>query len=131
MRGSRRLLGHLDGWLWIPQARPRAQLRLYCFGHAGAGASAFASWGAVAPDSVEIAAIQLPGRETRISEPPLRSFAPAAEAIEHAIAHAQTPFALFGHSAGAHLAIRVACRAFERHLPLLHVFVSGSSYHRT
>jgi medium-chain acyl-[acyl-carrier-protein] hydrolase len=118
----------LDRWFWIPRPRPLAALRLYCFAHAGAGASAFASWANTAPSEIEIVAIQLPGRETRLSEPPLDSFAAAATSIAELIAaQPDVPFAFFGHSAGAHLAVRVASCMLERCRPLIHLFVSGAS----
>jgi medium-chain acyl-[acyl-carrier-protein] hydrolase len=119
---------NFDRWLWIPCPRPQAAFRLYCFAHAGAGASAFASWGAAAPRDVEIAAIQLPGRENRLAEPLLHSFAPAAISVGELIAaEPDFPFALFGHSAGARLAVRVASFVLDRRLPLMRLFLSGAS----
>src|SRR5205085_7116245 len=29
---------------WVPEPRPAARLRVYCFAHAGAGASTFGRW---------------------------------------------------------------------------------------
>ena len=102
-------------------------MRLYCFAHAGAGASAFAAWATAAPDDIEIVAIQLPGRETRIAEPPLRSFAPAARAVSAAIcASADRRLALFGHSAGARLALQVAAHLEDAGSPPDHIFLSGA-----
>lgn len=118
----------IDQWFWILRPRPLAACRLYCFAHAGAGASTFALWANAAPAEIEIAAVQLPGRETRLSEPPLDSFVASALAVaDHIAAEPDTPFALFGHSAGAHLAVRVASQVLERRLPLTHLFVSGAS----
>src|SRR5882762_8606158 len=62
---------HLESrWLTVfrPLASPR--LRLICLPYAGAGASAYRRWPEVAPPGVEIVAVQLPGREDRIREPP-------------------------------------------------------------
>ncbi|HLH97098.1 MAG TPA: alpha/beta fold hydrolase [Xanthobacteraceae bacterium] len=99
----------MSKWLWRANNRPRACLRLYCFPHAGAGASAFASWVSAAPSEIEIAPVQLPGRETRLDEEPQRSFVPAAEAIAEVISISDPrPFALFGHSVGGKLAVHVA-----------------------
>jgi medium-chain acyl-[acyl-carrier-protein] hydrolase len=99
----------MSPWLWIPKPQPFAGLRLYCLPHAGGGASAFASWASASPHNVEIAAIQLPGRETRLDEEPLRSFPPIARAIgEEILSSDNRPFAIFGHSAGGKLAIHVA-----------------------
>jgi medium-chain acyl-[acyl-carrier-protein] hydrolase len=118
----------VERWFWVPSPHPLAVVRLYCFAHAGAGASAFASWANAAPSEIEIVGIQLPGRETRLSEPPLDSFAKAATSIAEIIAaQPDTPFAFFGHSAGAHLAVRVASVLLEQERPLIHLFVSGAS----
>lgn len=117
----------MSSWFWIPYARPTAPLRLYCFASAGAGAGAFARWAQIAPPGMEIAAIQLPGREIRIAEEPLRSLAAASAAIAPAITEADTrPFALFGHSAGARLSLHVAARLEYAGRPPVHVFVSGT-----
>jgi surfactin synthase thioesterase subunit len=99
---------HVSPWLWIPKPQPFAGLRLYCLPHAGGGASAFANWASASPHNIEIVAIQLPGRETRLDEEPLRSFRPAARAIGEEISCDNRPFAIFGHSAGGKLAIHVA-----------------------
>src|SRR5687767_1993710 len=66
---------------WIPfhRNRPRTSLRLFCFPHAGGGASMYRRWQAGLPDEVEVCAVQLPGHETRISEPPLQSIDAVAE----------------------------------------------------
>jgi medium-chain acyl-[acyl-carrier-protein] hydrolase len=115
-------------WLWLPQPRPAALLRLYCLAHAGAGANVFATWGRTAPDELEIAAIQLPGRETRVDEEPLRTLASAAELIAEVIAsNDKRPFALFGHSLGGKLAVRVALLLEKTDHRPIHLFVSGAS----
>ena len=113
-------------WLWIPRPRPKANLKLYCFAHAGAGASAFARWMAAAPETIEVAAVQLPGRESRLGEEPMRRFAPAAQAIANAIHFDHRPFMLFGHSAGGRLAIHVASVLDQTLRRPVHVFISSS-----
>ena len=56
------------GELWIsrpvPIAKPR--LRLFCFPHAGSGAAQFRPWADLMPPDVELCAVRLPGRETRL-----------------------------------------------------------------
>lgn len=116
----------MRSWLWLPRPKPSASVRLYCFAHAGAGASAFASWMAESPPTIEVAAIQLPGRETRLDEKPLRSFGPASQSIALAIQSDSRPFALFGHSAGGRLAIHVASRLRVMDRDMAHIFISAS-----
>ena len=119
----------MTNWFWIPQERPHASMRLYCFASAGAGAGAFARWGSAAPDDIEIVGIQLPGRESRLAEMPLRSLREIAAAVAPIIASGDDRrFALFGHSAGARLATHVSLRlTHARHRPV-HVFISGSRW---
>ena len=114
-------------WLWLPQPRPDASRRLYCLAHAGAGASSFSSWGRAAPPDIEIAAIQLPGRESRLDEEPLTRLPVIAQMISEAIASTDDrPFALFGHSAGGKLAVHVAAQLEAiGHCPR-HAFISGA-----
>src|SRR2546421_12668903 len=56
---------------WFVRHRPNdsARLRLFCLPYAGGGASIFRSWPEGLPESVEVCAIQLPGREARLGEP--------------------------------------------------------------
>jgi medium-chain acyl-[acyl-carrier-protein] hydrolase len=117
----------MSEWIWIPRPRPAARLRLYCLAHAGAGASAFAHWAYRGPDDIEIAPVQLPGRENRMAEEPLRRLAALAEQIAATILAAdERPFALFGHSAGGKLAMHVAARLSDGPRSPEHIFVSAS-----
>lgn len=100
-------------WIRHPAARPDAAVRLFCFAHAGAGASVFRLWPQGLPSEVEVCAIQLPGRETRLHEPPMRELPAIVEALVAALrSELDRPFALFGHSMGAVLACELA-RALE------------------
>jgi medium-chain acyl-[acyl-carrier-protein] hydrolase len=92
-------------WLIIPRPQPQAIVQLACFHHAGAGASAYRMWAALLPPTIELAIVQLPGRETRLAERPMTSM---TEVVEHAAAAlsgwVRGPYVLFGHSLGARLA---------------------------
>ena len=97
---------------WIVRRGPNsdARLRLFCFSFAGAGASAFRAWHSLLPDWVEVAAIQLPGRENRISEVPYASIdGLMPPLVDEMFKHAPGAFAVFGHSVGALIAFEV-CR---------------------
>jgi surfactin synthase thioesterase subunit len=88
-----------------------AKVRLFCFPYAGGGASVYRTWGDVLPPSIEVCAIQLPGRERRLAEPAFRSMAPLTAALTEALEpYLDRPFALFGHSMGATIAYEVARR---------------------
>ncbi len=98
-------------WTLTPEPRPAARLRLICFHHAGGGAFGYRPWARELPGDVELVAVQLPGRENRIGEPPLRSAdAVLAQLLPALRPLIDRPYALFGHSLGAVLAYLTACR---------------------
>jgi len=114
-------------WLSQPQPRPNAALRLICLPHAGGGAASFYPLASLLPESIEMLAVQLPGRETRLSEPPFRRMEPLIEALMSGIRDTLAqPFAFFGHSMGALVSFELS-RALRRHgLPLPQsIVVSG------
>lgn len=97
------------GWLQWPKARSDATVRLFCFHHAGVGASVYRQWGFNLPASVEVAAIQLPGRANRLAEPPIADIPSLVEALASNIGpHLEGRFAFFGHSMGAVVAHELA-----------------------
>lgn len=104
-------------------ARP-GRPRLFCFPHGGGAPAEFVRW-ARTLRSVEINAVQLPGRGSRLSEPVLtRMDELVAEVVE--IMPTCAPYALFGHSFGALVAYEVTLelRRTGRTLPD-HLIVSG------
>lgn len=83
--------------------------RLICFPHAGAGAGAYAEWAALVPPEIELAAVQLPGRQNRIAEDPVTAVGPLVKVLTQALRPVMDgPFSFFGHSGGAVLAFEVA-----------------------
>jgi len=102
-------------WFAHVTPNPRAKLRLFCFPHAGGGASTFRNWSSGLPPFVEIWPIQPPGRETRMLETPFTQLMQLAQAIEQVIRpHFDRPFAFFGHSMGARVCFEVA-RLLRQH----------------
>jgi medium-chain acyl-[acyl-carrier-protein] hydrolase len=105
-------------WLVRWTQPDEARLRLYCLGRAGAGATPFRPWEELVGPGVELCAVRLPGRENRIREPPLASAAAVVEELSAVVAEdAETPFALFGHCAGALVMFELARALRHRGLP--------------
>lgn len=98
-----------------PLAAPK--LRLFCFHHAGGGASSYRNWQPYfEPLDIEIVPIQLPGRENRISEPLVTDISELTIAmVDELNAFVDLPFALWGHSMGAALAFEFGVRIKRVH----------------
>jgi medium-chain acyl-[acyl-carrier-protein] hydrolase len=106
-------------WLARFAPRPQAALRLFCFSYAGGGAAVYRPWALAMPASVEVAAVVLPGRESRLREAPQRSLPELLAALVPALLpHLDRPFAFFGHSMGALVAFEVARTLARRGAPL-------------
>ncbi|WP_240950684.1 thioesterase II family protein [Collimonas pratensis] len=102
-------------------------MRLYCFAYAGGNGSIFLPWQDLIHPSIEICAVQLPGRGARLSEPPAKSLSEVVEQVAQVVLQqGGQRFAFFGHSLGGLIAFELA-RYCERHyLPAPErIFVSG------
>lgn len=101
---------------------------MFCFPCAGGGASAYRLWADLLPDSIELCAVQLPGRENRLNETPHRRI----EGLISALADALEPqlersYALFGHSMGALIAFELAhCLRRNRCAPPVQLFAASA-----
>lgn len=103
-----------DPWLPFRKPRPSAKLRLFCFPYASGGASLYRAWPAALPADVEVCAVQLPGREGRIAEPPFTAMTKLVPAVADALTpYLDLPFALFGHSMGSIISFEL-CRELRR-----------------
>jgi medium-chain acyl-[acyl-carrier-protein] hydrolase len=114
---------------WLPaHSNLHARLRVFCFPHAGAGASTYRMWSAsLAKAGLDVCPVQLPGRENRMGEPAFHTVRPLVEALVDGVTdQLDRPFVLFGHSMGALVAFEFtrALRALGGPLPI-HLFVSG------
>lgn len=96
---------------WLVPARSKAQAptTIVCFPSAGAGATFFAGWRRLLPADVEALAVELPGRESRLGEVPLRDAAAVVDRVGPLLSGLDArQLVLFGHSLGALLAYEVA-----------------------
>jgi medium-chain acyl-[acyl-carrier-protein] hydrolase len=103
------IAGDLDRWIPFRKPDPKARLRLFCFPYAGAGALIFRKWSDALPRDIEVCPIQLPGRGTRLTEPPFTKLSCLIEALTRALDPLlDKPFAFFGHSLGALIGFELA-----------------------
>ncbi len=96
---------------WIEKDQGPVQaadlFRLFCFPFAGGGTLTYRNWRKDLP-GVALFPIRLPGRESRIDEPPIESMdALVAALIESLSPMFDRPFAFYGHSMGAIVAFEV------------------------
>ena len=103
---------------WVIRFHPdeRARLRLFCLPYAGGGASLFRAWLNDLPQEVELCAIQLPGRESRLAESAYTRLAPLVQALADVLVpYLDRPFAFYGHSMGALLSFELARQLRRRY----------------
>jgi medium-chain acyl-[acyl-carrier-protein] hydrolase len=114
----------MSSWFTTYKPNPHALFRMFCFPHAGAGASIFRSWASSLPKEIELCGIQYPGRETRSEEPPLRSMAAVLNALAPAIVpFLDLPFVFAGYSMGSLISFELSRALFrERGLKPEHAF---------
>ena len=114
---------------WFVRYRPASasRVRLFCFPYAGGGAAIYRPWSQALAAHVDVCALLLPGRETRIRERPVSSMEAIVDAaVLHMRGQLDLPFALFGHSMGSVIALEVARRLDAQGLPSpQHVWLSA------
>jgi len=115
-------------WLQCLETREGARLRFVCVPHAGGAASAYAGWHEELPEDVEVWAVQPPGRENRLLEPPVAGILEMAAMLgpEVPALFEDAEVVLFGHCLGSLVAFETArwLRDNGHRLPALLV-VSG------
>ena len=96
--------------LWVRRApRKNRSLRLICLPYGGGGASIYHSLADLLPEEIEVVALQLPGREDRSAERPPTNLRRLIHTSAIAVGpYCATPFAFYGHCAGALLAFELA-----------------------
>jgi len=114
-------------WINVRKLNPWAEMRLFCFPYSGAGSSLFAAWSRILPQAIDVCPVELPGRSTRLAEPPYRQMEPLIQAAANALLpYLNKPFALFGHSLGALIAFELSRELQERcDIQPVHLFMSG------
>lgn len=98
-------------------------ITLVCFHHAGGGARQYAAWAKHLPDSIRLHPVDLPGHGARLTEAPLTDWPAVVAAAMQAIGTG--PWAAFGHSMGALVALESCHAALARGTPPLWLGVAA------
>ncbi|HEY9332134.1 MAG TPA: alpha/beta fold hydrolase [Streptomyces sp.] len=116
-----------NAWVRRYHPAPDADVRLVCFPHAGGSATFYFPVAQALSPSLDVLAVQYPGRQDRYTEPPVDSIHALADVVTDELMAGWTdrPLILFGHSMGAMVAYEVACRLQERGAPVAGLFASG------
>lgn len=115
-------------WVAYYRPRPAPRLRLFCLPFAGGGASSYRAWSNELPPDIEVVPVQPPGREDRYREESLRHMDDLVDRLIKALLPfmSDLPFAFFGHSMGAIVALEVTRRLARTKGPVpCHIIVSG------
>jgi len=112
--------------LWRYPRESPAAARLICLPHAGGGAFLQRGWPALLPASIELISVELPGRGTRMREPPATDIRVVVAGLETDLAALDDlPLAVFGHSMGAILAFELALLRQRMGRKPLALFLAG------
>jgi surfactin synthase thioesterase subunit len=112
--------------LWRYVRETPVAARLLCLPHAGGGAFLQRRWPTLLPSSIELVSVELPGRGTRMREPPATDVRAVVAGLEADLAMLDDrPLAIFGHSMGAVLAFELALRRQRAGQAPLAVFLAG------
>jgi acyl transferase domain-containing protein/surfactin synthase thioesterase subunit len=120
--------GSTGGWLVIVGPRTAPRLRLFCFPFAGGGSAVYRTWAPFIDPTIEVVAIEPPGRLGRIMETPIADMKEFVEQLVPEMEHLlDRPFAFFGHCLGALTMYETARRLIHTtKVRPDHLFASGA-----
>lgn len=116
-----------NSWIICPKPNPQAKLRLICLPYAGGSATIYRTWPDNLPATVEVCAVELPGRGRQMKSPPITQLDTlVSELAQNLLPFLDKPFAIFGHSMGALISFELThLLRFKYGLTPLHLFISA------
>jgi medium-chain acyl-[acyl-carrier-protein] hydrolase len=97
-------------WYLRPRAASKdVRVRAICFPPAGAGASTYVPWQRSLPSFIEVLAVQLPARGTRMRDPPIEDVSSLLDVlVPELLPELDRPYFFFGHSMGTIIMFELA-----------------------
>ena len=120
--------GHAGRWVIVVGARAAPRLRLFCFPFAGGGSAVYRTWAQRIDPTIEVVAIEPPGRLGRITETPIADMKEfVGQLVPEMEELLDRPFAFFGHCLGALTMYETARRLIHTtKVHPDHLFASGA-----
>jgi len=117
----------MNKWVVFPKTGSPIRRRLFCFPYAGGAASIFFPWSKELPSDIQVCPVQLPGRENRLTEPPLTKISLLVDSLAEILPlYSDVPFSFFGHSMGALISFELTRRLRRNNSPCpTHLFVAS------
>jgi len=114
-------------WLRALRAGPSARRVVVCFPPGGGSAGAYRALTQQLPQGTAVYAVQYPGRQDRLDDPPIADLTGLADHVTTDLLSwgAVPNLALFGHSMGATIAFEAARRLQRNNRVPVRLFVSG------
>jgi len=108
--------------------RSGAKIRMICFPYAGGNSSTYMPWVNELPESVDLLAVELPGRSHRFGEPAYRNMEDLIEDLFEAFQIlTNKPYILMGHSLGSRVAFELMYRFKQQDLRMPEHFIASGS----
>ena len=114
-------------WLIAPRPNPDAKVRLFCFPYAGGGLASFRTWAHLFDGTVEVVAVEPPGRGTRMNEAAVDDLDTFVNRLLPEMADwLDRPSAFFGHCLGGLTMFATLCALPDASAHFIkHVFACG------
>lgn len=115
--------------LWLPRRGVcgDAELRLFCFPHAGGGGAVYHRWSRELPPQIDVVPVLLPGRERRLHEAAPPTLGELVTGIADALEpYLRAAYAIFGQSMGALIGFELLRELRRRAQPLPRHFFAAA-----